>query len=1071
MATTSLGRLTLDLAVRLSEFSDGLSRAERETRDRTANMGASVRTFRDQMMEDLGGTQLGGVIDGLNERLASISGGGMMAGAALAGMAVGGIAVATGALITMALETSKADVQLQVMAATANTGLKSFQVLTHAAAGLGVEQEALAAILADTQEKLGEFSATGGGGAADFFEALQNNTKMTDEEIRNLGKTLQGKDGVEAIQILKDKMDELGATSQEQRFMFESLAGDLGNLMPLFANGGIILEEYGIQLENAGVIKSQDAIDQSRILAAETQAIQTKFEGLKTQLVTDMIPALGTLATHFSKGTDKGSDFRKEVTDIGKAVNVTAAMIVGLAAGVGIFSSVMQQFSMQAGNLGQTVEDFYNADGFKAKGAALAAGATRQAAAGLAGYITITNQYREAVSTINTLMDGQKLRLSDLGQTYYDSNTFLQSNTEGLVTNTVEAEANAKAQEKRAAALAKAQKVAGEVKLKPNAKALANAENYGFANYEAQYGLPYGLMTGIHMQESLGNTNATGPMTKHGRAKGGFQLIDATAKRFKVANAYNMEQATEGAAKYLSWLYKRFDGDLTKTIAAYNTGEGNVDKNPMSLILSDRWARNKKTGIGQTKEYTKNVLAYMKSATTDTSKLVYDTVTKQAQDAQKLQEDTLRRQGSIIDFYATEKEKIVGEHTKRVTDIEAAYADGSADRIKYLAREQERYEKAKNANALSIFDKYMNEEERIHEDHRKAMEFIDKTFIEGDPNRQLYVDRQNAAYQKDLDNFRFANDAKKREQEKLYQSISDSAHASSKQATANGIDSMAQRTMTPQDYQSWRLDQDYRDTYNSINDQYTNRQSEINAKDERGNDLLPEIERNKLLEIARQEHLDNLWAMEQDYALKQQTLDDQLQDAKLQNYGTTLGAMGSLLGAFAGENNRISQLMFAAQKGYALAQIFMNNKVALSEAWASAPFPYNVPAVAMAALETGALAAAAQAITPSFSGIAHGGLDYVPKEQTYLLDKGERVLSPNQNKDLTNFMQGNQTSGSGVGEINIVVSVDAKGNSSMTGDTANNLGRVMAKQVEQTARNVVRKELMQGGMIDNRLRR
>ena len=277
--------------------------------------------------------------------------------------------------------------------------------------------------------------------------------------------------------------------------------------------------------------------------------------------------------------------------------------------------------------------------------------------------------------------------------------------------------------------------------------------------------------------------------------------------------------------------------------------------------------------------------------------------------------------------------------------------------------------------------------------------------------------------------------------------------------------------MTPQDYQSWRLDQDYRDSYSSINDQYTNQQSEINAKDERGNDLLPEIERNKLLEIARQEHLGNLWAMEQDYALKQQTLDDQLQDTKLQNYGTTLGAMGSLLGAFAGENNRISQLMFAAQKGYALAQIFMNNKVALSEAWASAPFPYNVPAVAMAALETGALAAAAQAITPSFSGIAHGGLDYVPKEQTYLLDKGERVLSPNQNKDFTNFMQGNQNSGSGAGEINIVVSVDAKGNGSMTGDTANAFARTMAQQVEQTARNVVRKELMQGGMIDKHLRR
>ena len=35
MATSSLGRLTLDLAVRLSEFTDGMSRAERETADRT----------------------------------------------------------------------------------------------------------------------------------------------------------------------------------------------------------------------------------------------------------------------------------------------------------------------------------------------------------------------------------------------------------------------------------------------------------------------------------------------------------------------------------------------------------------------------------------------------------------------------------------------------------------------------------------------------------------------------------------------------------------------------------------------------------------------------------------------------------------------------------------------------------------------------------------------------------------------------------------------------------------------------------------------------------------------------
>jgi hypothetical protein len=58
------------------------------------------------------------------------------------------------------------------------------------------------------------------------------------------------------------------------------------------------------------------------------------------------------------------------------------------------------------------------------------------------------------------------------------------------------------------------------------------------------------------------------------------------------------------------------------------------------------------------------------------------------------------------------------------------------------------------------------------------------------------------------------------------------------------------------------------------------------------------------------------------------------------------------------------------------------------------------PGVAEAnlALAIGGLAKAEGA---SLAGAAHGGLEYVPKEGTYLLDKGERVLSPNQNKEFT----------------------------------------------------------------------
>jgi len=51
-----------------------------------------------------------------------------------------------------------------------------------------------------------------------------------------------------------------------------------------------------------------------------------------------------------------------------------------------------------------------------------------------------------------------------------------------------------------------------------------------------------------------------------------------------------------------------------------------------------------------------------------------------------------------------------------------------------------------------------------------------------------------------------------------------------------------------------------------------------------------------------------------------------------------------------------------------------------------------------------AVAGSAIAMAGSVGGIAHGGLTNVPEESTYILQRGERVLSPNQNQDLQQFM-------------------------------------------------------------------
>ena len=127
--------------------------------------------------------------------------------------------------------------------------------------------------------------------------------------------------------------------------------------------------------------------------------------------------------------------------------------------------------------------------------------------------------------------------------------------TSSLKTNTKEADENAKAAEKQAVAKAKLNK-----ELQVNAKVQANADKFGFASLESQYKLPNGLLSAINMQESRGNANAIGPMTKYGTAKGGFQFLDGTAKRFGLVGneVFNTGKSAEAAAKYFQFLYEKF---------------------------------------------------------------------------------------------------------------------------------------------------------------------------------------------------------------------------------------------------------------------------------------------------------------------------------------------------------------------------------------------------------------------------------------------------------------------------------------------------------------------------------
>jgi len=89
-----------------------------------------------------------------------------------------------------------------------------------------------------------------------------------------------------------------------------------------------------------------------------------------------------------------------------------------------------------------------------------------------------------------------------------------------------------------------------------------------------EYRVPTQLVLAIIEAESNFDIVALSPKN----AKGLMQLIPDTAARFNVRNPYDPAQNIRGGTAYLRWLLAYFEGDVTLVAAAYNAGEGTVER-------------------------------------------------------------------------------------------------------------------------------------------------------------------------------------------------------------------------------------------------------------------------------------------------------------------------------------------------------------------------------------------------------------------------------------------------------------------------------------------------------------
>ncbi|HEY3836952.1 MAG TPA: lytic transglycosylase domain-containing protein [Bryobacteraceae bacterium] len=88
------------------------------------------------------------------------------------------------------------------------------------------------------------------------------------------------------------------------------------------------------------------------------------------------------------------------------------------------------------------------------------------------------------------------------------------------------------------------------------------------------YGVEGPLVHSVIRAES--NYNAAAISNKG--ALGMMQLIPSTARRFGVQNPFDPKQNVEGGVRYLRFLLDYYKNDYQKAIAAYNAGEGAVDR-------------------------------------------------------------------------------------------------------------------------------------------------------------------------------------------------------------------------------------------------------------------------------------------------------------------------------------------------------------------------------------------------------------------------------------------------------------------------------------------------------------
>jgi hypothetical protein len=345
----------------------------------------------------------------------------------------------------------------------------------------------------------------------------------------------------------------------------------------------------------------------------------------------------------------------------------------------------------------------------------------------------------------------------------------------------------------------------------------------------------------------------------------------------------------------------------------------------------------------------------------------YDALTKSIINNRKAQLEWNKQQGKGLGGGAEQNKNLFP--TQKTPKASKAKSGDSATKAvsdaKRLAdqqrREAERLQVEIERAKERVTKEYASKEERLLMDYNESKKEIEKGFINDPTNRDAYLKKAKDTYEKELAAYR---SAQKDKLESYQRDFADKTYSATSAIGLSNVGAVYGKDSLK--YKMASLSTNLYDKQREESQNYDDDVEDINADYD-----TPELagERYALLEEAKRAHM-----------LRMQQLDvehnESSKELVMQQYQMQLSSFSSLAGSLQGlvsESSSAYAALYAVQKGFNFAQAVMNGYTAISAAWASAPFPYNMPAVAMATMETGVLQAAISAVTPGFKSGGYTG--------------------------------------------------------------------------------------------------